>query len=260
MNKTLTVIEKTTQAIATPFSAMTITTKEDTERYMAYANTLVDVADFAIAYILKLTRDNVFNHKLKDLIPYAETAFSLKKSSVAAKVKFADEFLTDATKTKLIAYYRDGKYVTFADNENEQPDLTDCELKDFTYSQINVIIAKGITEIRNAIVNGKISPYMSTRAIKAAFDEIPATFTDNTDETTAEPEEEKQAEPKKNDVPKYIDTKGVAHTFDEINACNTDELVMYKQDGEKAYTVKIKLADIKDGNVNAKMTIYTIQK
>lgn len=258
MTNNITVIEKNTTGITKAFANIVIETKDDIINYMNIATTLTESANFARAWVLKLAKENVFNGVNNDTIKYAEEKFGIKRASALQYIKLANEYLIDATRSKLCAYYIDNKFVDFCNGLNKPNE--ECELVDFTYTQIAVMMSKGLEAIKQLIHDGVITPWMKVNEIKKAMNPVvEAEFTEST-ETTTESETAGDVEKSKNAVTMYVDSNGIKHTFDEITATDSDKTVFFKTVGEFAVTVEISLLDIDNEEATAKITKYTIEK
>lgn len=260
MTNNITIIEKNTTGITKAFANIVIETKDDIINYMNIATTLTESANFAKAWVLKLAKENVFKGVNNETIKYAEEKFGIKRASTLQYIKLANEYLIDATRTKLCGYYFNNKFVSFVDSEIKPENVNECDVIDFTYTQIAVMMAKGLETIQSLIVDGVIVPWMKVNEIKKALNPVvEADFTENT-ETTTETETAGDVEKSKNAVTMYVDNNGTKHTFDEITATDSDKTVFFKTVGEFAVTVEISLLDIDSEEATAKITKYIIEK
>lgn len=263
MTNNITTIEKNTNGITKAFSNIVIETKDDINTYMNIATTLTESANFARAWVLKLAKENVFKGVNNDTIKYADEKFGIKRASTLQYIKLANEYLVDATRSKLCGYYFNNKFVSFVDSDIKPENVGECDVIDFTYTQIAVMMTKGLETIQNLIVDGVVTPWMKINEIKKAIKPVvEADFTENIEnsETTTESETAGDVEKSKNSVTMYVDVNGVKHTFDEITATDSDKTIFYKTLGKFAVTVEISLHNINNEEVTAKVTKYTIEK
>ena len=265
MIKNITTLEKTTTGIMKAFANIVIETKEDVNEYMSIAETLTESAQFARAWVLKLAKQNVFKGINNEVIKYAGEKFGIGRASTFQYLKIADEYLIDATRSKLCAYYDNNKFIAFCDDETFD-NINAYEAIDFTYTQIAVIMSKGFNEVRKLIETGTISPLNTVAEIKRKLKEtVEATFKDNeneSDETNAGDETNASDETNANNskVTMYVDSNGIKHTFEEVTATDSNKTVFFKTVGEFAVTVEISLLDIDSEEATAKITKYTIEK
>ena len=263
MTKNITTIERTATGITKAFSNIVIETREDINTYMSIATTLTESAQFARAWVLKLAKENVFKGVNNEVIKYADEKFGIKRASTLQYIKIAKEYLVDATKSKLCAYYHGDKFVAFLDDEENTPkeeDKTNLDIMDFSYTQISVMLSKGYDEVRSLIESGAVKPTNTVAEIKKALKPtVEATFTDNasgTDEATET--SEPTVEAKKDETVCYIDENGQKHTFEEITHCDTDESVFLKVSDTITFILKAKLEDLVNGETaTVKVARYT---
>ena len=271
MTKNMTALERSTTNIAKAFENIVIETKEDVNNYMDIANTLTESAQFVRAWVLKLAKQNVFKGVNNEVIKYAGEKFSIGRASTFQYLKIADEYLINANRSKLCAYYstKDSKFFAFLDDEENCPtseEIPYFEILDFSYTQIAVVMAKGIEEVKRLIAEGIIHPTNTVADIKKKLKAtVEATFKDNeneSDETNAGDETNASDETNANNskVTMYVDSNGIKHTFEEVTATDSDKTVFFKTVGEFAVTVEISLLDIDSEEATAKITKYTIEK
>lgn len=262
MTNNITTIEKNTSNITKAFANIVIETKDDINTYMNIATTLTESAQFARAWVLNLAKLNVFKGVNNEVIKYADEKFGIKRASTLQYIKIAKEYLVDATKSKLCAYYHGDKFVAFLDDEENAPkeeDKANLDIMDFSYTQISVMLSKGYDEVRNLIENGAVKPTNTVNEIKKALKPtVEATFTDNaggTDEVTETSEPTAEV---KDETVWYIDENGQKHTFEEITHCDTDEAVFLKVSDTITFILKAKLEDLANGETaTVKVARYT---
>ena len=264
MTNNITTIEKNTSNITKAFANIIIETKDDINTYMNIATTLTESAQFARAWVLNLAKLNVFKGVNNEVIKYADEKFGIKRASTLQYIKIAKEYLIDATKSKLCAYYHGDKFIAFLDDEENAPkeeDKANLDIMDFSYTQISVMLSKGYDEVRNLIESGAVKPTNTVAEIKKALKPtVEATFADNASEANeAETEtNETTSETKKDETVFYIDENGQKHTFEEITYCDTDETVFIKVSDTITFVIKAKLEDLANGETaTVKVARYT---
>ena len=264
MTKNITTIERAATGVTKAFSNIIIETKEDINSYMNIAETLTESAQFARAWVLNLAKENVFKGVSNETIKYADEKFGIKRASTLQYIKIAREYLVDATRSKLCGYYKDNKFVAFCDTELPE-NVSDLEVIDFTYTQIAVMMSKGYEEVRKLISDGTVSPLNTVAEIKKALKPtVEATFTDNASGETNVSEETETDEASTNKADKsktvkYVDENNIEHTFDEITACDTDEITFVKVVGKSAFVIKAKLLELaKADTATVKVSRYAI--
>lgn len=263
MTNNVTTIEKNTSNITKAFANIVIETKDDVNTYMNIATTLTESAQFARAWVLNLAKLNVFKGVNNEVIKYADEKFGIKRASTLQYIKIAKEYLIDATKSKLCAYYHGDKFVAFLDDEENAPkeeDKVNLDIIDFSYTQISVMLSKGYDEVRSLIENGVVKPTNTVAEIKKALKPtVEATFTDNSGDTTEATEtSETTHETKKDETVWYIDENDQKHTFEEITHCDTDETVFIKASDTITFIIKAKLEDLATSETaTVKVSRYT---
>ena len=262
MTNNITTIEKNTSNITKAFANIVIETKDDINTYMNIATTLTESAQFARAWVLNLAKLNVFKGVNNEVIKYADEKFGIKRASTLQYIKIAKEYLIDATKSKLCAYYHGDKFIAFLDDEENAPkeeDKINLDVIDFSYTQISVMLSKGYDEVRSLIESGKVKPTNTVAEIKKALKPtIEATFTDNASEANEAETSEPTSEAKKDKTVWYIDENGQNHTFEEITHCDTDEAIFIKASDKITFIIKAKLEDLANGETaTVKVARYT---